>query len=31
MPGLEHRYCIRHLNANMKEKGWNVKEFKDAL
>jgi hypothetical protein len=31
MPGLEHRYCVRHLHANMKGKGWKGKEFKDAL
>jgi hypothetical protein len=31
MPGLEHRYCIRHLHANMKGKEWKGKEFKDAL
>jgi len=31
MPGLEHRYCVRHLHANMKGKGWKGKEFKEAL
>ncbi|XP_062162118.1 uncharacterized protein LOC133869179 [Alnus glutinosa] len=31
MPGLEHRYCVRHLYANMKGKGWKGKKFKDAL
>jgi len=31
MPGLEHRYCVRHLYANMKRKGWKGKEFKDVL
>jgi hypothetical protein len=27
MPGLEHRYCVRHLHANMKGKVWKGKEF----
>lgn len=31
MPRLEHRYCVRHLHANMKGKGWKGKEFKDAV
>jgi hypothetical protein len=31
MPDLEHRYCVRHLHANMKGKGWKGKEFKDTL
>jgi hypothetical protein len=31
MPGLEHRYCVKHLHANIKRKGWKGKEFKDAL
>jgi len=31
MPGLEHRYCVKHLHANFKTKGFKGKEFKDAL
>jgi hypothetical protein len=31
MLGLEYRYYVRHLHANLKEKGWKGKEFKDAL
>jgi hypothetical protein len=31
MPGLEHRFCVRHLHANFKSKGYKSKAFKDAL
>jgi len=31
MPGIEHRFCVRHLHANFKAKGFKGKEFKDAL
>jgi hypothetical protein len=31
MPGLEHKYCIKHLYANLKGKRFRGKEFKDAL
>jgi len=31
MPGIEHRFCVRHLHANFKGKGFKGKEFKDAL
>jgi hypothetical protein len=31
MSGLEHRYCVKHLHANVKGKGFKGKEYKDAL
>jgi hypothetical protein len=31
MPGLEHQFCVRHLHANFKGKGFKGKEFKNAL
>jgi predicted SprT family Zn-dependent metalloprotease len=31
MPGAKHRYCVKHLHANIKRKGFKGKEFKDAL
>jgi hypothetical protein len=31
MPGLEHRFCVTHLHANFKGKGFKGNEFKDAL
>jgi predicted SprT family Zn-dependent metalloprotease len=31
MLGAEHRYCVKHLYANLKRKGFKGKEFKDAL
>jgi predicted SprT family Zn-dependent metalloprotease len=31
MPGIDHRFCVRHLHANFKGKGFKGKEFKDAL
>jgi hypothetical protein len=31
MPGLKHRFCVRHLYANLKGKGYSGKQFKDAL
>jgi hypothetical protein len=31
MLSLEYRYYVKHLHANLKEKGWKGKEFKDAL
>jgi hypothetical protein len=31
MPGLEHKYCVKHLHANLKRKGFKGKEYKDAL
>jgi hypothetical protein len=31
MPGLEHRFCLRHLHANFKKKGFKGKAYKDAL
>jgi hypothetical protein len=31
MPGLEHKYCVKHLHANLKMKGFKGKEYKDAL
>jgi hypothetical protein len=31
MPGSEHRYCVKHLHANIKRKSFKEKEFKDAL
>jgi len=30
-PGVEHRFCIRHLHVNCKKKGWKGREFKDEL
>jgi hypothetical protein len=30
-PGVEHRFCIRHLHANCKQKGWKGRAFKDEL
>jgi hypothetical protein len=29
--GVEHRFCIRHLHANCKKKGWKGRAFKDEL
>ncbi|XP_059446405.1 uncharacterized protein LOC132177948 [Corylus avellana] len=31
MPGLEHRFCLRHLHANFKKQGFKGKAYKDAL
>jgi hypothetical protein len=31
MPGLEHRYCVKHLHANLKGKDFKGTKFKDAL
>jgi hypothetical protein len=31
MHGLEYRYCVKHLHANFKGKGFKGKEFKDVL
>jgi hypothetical protein len=31
MPSLEHRFCVRYLYENLKDKGFKGKEFKDAL
>jgi len=31
MPSLEHRYCVKHLHANLKRKGFKGKEYKNAL
>ncbi|XP_062150890.1 uncharacterized protein LOC133859491 [Alnus glutinosa] len=31
MPGAEHMYCVKHLHANLKKRGFKGKEFKDAL
>ncbi len=31
MLGAEHRYCVKHLYANLKRKGFKGKVFKDAL
>jgi hypothetical protein len=31
MPGLEHRFCLRHLHANFKKKGFKGKAYKYAL
>jgi hypothetical protein len=31
MSSLEHRYCVKHLHANFKRKGFKGKEYKDAL
>jgi hypothetical protein len=31
MSGLEHRYYVKHLHANLKRKGFKGKEYKDAL
>jgi len=28
MPGLEHRFCVRHLHANFKGMEFKGKEFK---
>jgi len=30
-PEVEHRFCIRHLHANCKQKGWKGRAFKDEL
>jgi transposase-like protein len=30
-PGVEHRFCIRHLHVNCKKKGWKGRAFKDEL
>jgi len=30
MPGAEHKYCVEHLHANLKRKGFKGKVFKDA-
>jgi hypothetical protein len=30
-PGVEHRFCIRHLHANFKSNGWKGRAFKDEL
>jgi hypothetical protein len=29
MPGLEHRFCVKHLHANFKSKEYKGKAFKD--
>jgi hypothetical protein len=29
--GVEHKFCVRHLHANCKGKGWKGKAFKDEL
>jgi hypothetical protein len=31
MPTLEHRFCVKHLYANVNGKGYNGKQFEDAL
>jgi hypothetical protein len=31
IPGAEHKYCVKHLHANIKRKCFKGKEFKDAL
>jgi len=31
MPGLEHRYCVKYLHANLKRKCFKGKEYIDAL
>jgi hypothetical protein len=31
MPDHEHRFCVRHLHANFKGKGFKGKALKDAL
>jgi hypothetical protein len=31
MPSLKHRYCVKHLHANLKREGFKAKEYKDAL
>lgn len=31
LPEHEHRFCVRHLHANWKAKGFKGKAFKDAL
>jgi transposase-like protein len=30
-PGVEHRFCVRHLHANCKQKRWKGRAFKDEL
>jgi hypothetical protein len=30
-PRVEHRFCIRHLHANCKNKWWKGRAFKDEL
>jgi hypothetical protein len=31
LPYAEHRFCVRHLHANFKAKGYKGKAFKDEL
>jgi len=31
LPHVEHRFCVRHLHANFKSKGYKGKAFKDEL
>ncbi|XP_019158450.1 PREDICTED: uncharacterized protein LOC109155176 [Ipomoea nil] len=31
IPGVEHRFCVRHLHSNMKVAGFQGKALKDAL
>jgi hypothetical protein len=31
MPSFEHRYCVKHLHANLNRKGFKGNEYKDAL
>jgi len=31
MPGAKHRYCVKHLHANIKRNSFKGKEFKNAL
>jgi hypothetical protein len=31
LPYAEHRFCVRHLHANFKGKGFKGKAFKDEL
>ncbi|XP_019200077.1 PREDICTED: uncharacterized protein LOC109193680 [Ipomoea nil] len=31
LPGVEHRFCMRHLHANMKVAGFQGKAIKDAV